>query len=59
VNLCYINNMLQVLHSLRVSGFAHHSLDGFGAIGQCVHRFVGMCDGGIGDMFVLKLDHVR
>jgi hypothetical protein len=58
VSLYCINNTLQVLHSLRGYGFAHHSLDGFEAICQYVHHFVGMFDGGIGDTFVLKLDHV-
>jgi hypothetical protein len=47
-----------ILRGLRVSGFAHHSLDGFDAISQCEHHLVGVCDGGIGDVFVLKLDHV-
>jgi hypothetical protein len=55
----YINYLLQVLHGLRVSGFARYSLGGFGAICQCVHHFVGVCDGGVGDLFVLELDHVR
>ncbi len=41
-----------------VSGFAHHSLDGFDAIYQCMHHFVGMFVGGMGDMFLLKLDRV-
>jgi hypothetical protein len=49
---------LQVLHGLRGSGFACHSLDGFDTICQCMHHFVGMCDGGIGDLFVLELDRV-
>ncbi len=58
MSLCCINDLLQVLHSLRGSGFATHSLDGFVAICQCVHHFVGVGDGGIGDSFVLELDHV-
>ncbi len=58
VSLRCVNNTLQVLHGLRVSDFACHSLDGFDAFSQCVHHFVGMCEGGIGDAFVLKLDCV-
>jgi hypothetical protein len=53
-----VNNTLQVLHGLRGSGFARHSLDGNDAICQCVHHFVGVCDLGIGDLFVLEKDHV-
>jgi hypothetical protein len=58
VSLCCLNNMLEVLHSLRVPGSARNSLDGFDAVGQCVYHFVGVCNGGIGDAFVLKLDCV-
>jgi hypothetical protein len=43
---------------LRVPCFAYHSLDGFDAFSQFVHYFVGMCDGWIGDAFVLELDCV-
>ncbi len=56
VSLCCINNTLKVLHGLRVPGIACHSLDGFDTFSQCIHHFVGVCDGGIGDAFVLKLD---
>jgi hypothetical protein len=50
-----MNNLLQVLHGLRGSGFAHQSLDGFDSICQFVRHFVGVGDGGIGDSFVLEL----
>jgi hypothetical protein len=42
-----------------MSVFAFHALDSFGAISQCVHHFVGVCDGGIGDAFVLELHGVE
>ncbi len=42
-----------------MSVFTHHALDGFNAISQCVHHFVRMCNGGIGDAFVLELYGVR
>ena len=42
----------------RMSVFACHVSDGFDAISQCVHHFVGMCDGWIGDVFVLELHSV-
>ncbi len=58
MSLCCINDLLQVLCSLRGSGFARHSLDGFDAICQCVHHFVSIGDGGIVDSFVLELDRV-
>jgi hypothetical protein len=38
-----------------VSVFACHASDSFDAISQYVHHFVRMCDGGIGDAFVLEL----
>jgi hypothetical protein len=38
-----------------MSVFTCHALDGFDTISQCVHHIVGMCDGGIGDAFVLEL----
>jgi hypothetical protein len=38
-----------------MSVFTCHALDDFDTISQCVHHFVGMCDGGIGDAFVLEL----
>ncbi len=57
-SLCCINNTLQVLCGLKVPVFARHSLDDFDAFGQCLHHFVGVRDGGIGDAFVLKLDCV-
>jgi hypothetical protein len=54
VSLYCINDTLSVLHSLRVLGIAHHSLDGFDTFSQCLHHLVSVCDGGIGDVFVLK-----
>jgi hypothetical protein len=30
----------------------------FDAIGQCVHHFVGVGDGGVGDALVLELNSV-
>ncbi len=57
MSMC-INDSLQVLCGLSISGFAHHSFDGFDAICQVVHHFVGVGDGGIGDSLVLELDHV-
>ncbi len=41
-----------------MSVFACHALDSFDTISQCVHHFVGMCDGRIGDAFVLELHGV-
>ena len=55
LRLCSINDALQVLYGRRISVFACHALDGFDATSQCAHHFVGMCDGGIGDAFVLEL----
>ena len=43
------------LENFRLSLYA---LDCFGAISQCMHHFVGMCDEGIGDAFVLELHSV-
>jgi hypothetical protein len=59
VSLCCVNDMLQVLSGVRGSGFARWSLDGFDTFSQCVHHLVGVCDGGIGDLFVLDLNLVR
>ena len=42
-----------------MSVFACHASYGFDTISQFVHHFVGMCDGGIGDVFVLELHSVR
>ena len=56
--LCCVNYLLEVLCGQRVSVFACHALDSFDAISQCMHHFVGMCDGGIGDAFVLELHGV-
>jgi hypothetical protein len=58
VSLCCIDGTLLVLCGLRVPAYAHHYLDGFDAFGQCLHHFVSMRDGGIGDAFVLKFDCV-
>jgi hypothetical protein len=41
-----------------VSVFACHALDSFDAISQCLHHFLSVCDGGIGDAFVLELHSV-
>jgi hypothetical protein len=54
LQLCCINYALQVLCGLEISVFACHDLDGIDAISQCVHHFVGVCDRGIGDAFVLE-----
>ncbi len=58
LRLCCINYLLEVLRGRRVSVFACHALDSFDAISQCVHHFAGVCDGGIGDAFVLELHGV-
>ena len=42
----------------RSSVFACHAVDGFDAISQSAHHFVRVCDGGIGDAFVLELHSV-
>ncbi len=55
VRLCCINYALEVQHGRRSSAFACHAVDGFDTIGQSVHHFVHVCDGGIGDEFVLEL----
>ncbi len=41
-----------------MSVFAYHAWDSFDAISQCMRHFVGVCDGGIGDAFVLELHSV-
>jgi hypothetical protein len=58
LHLCCINYSLEVLRGQRVSVFACHALDSFDAITQCVYHFDGVCDGGIGDVFVLELHGV-
>ena len=59
VCLCCVNYALEVVHrGRRSSVFACHAVDGFDAIGQSAHHFVGVCDGGIGDAFVLELHGV-
>ncbi len=58
LRLCCVNYLLEVLRGRRVSVFACHALDSFDAISPCVHHFVGMCDGGIGDALVLELHGV-
>jgi hypothetical protein len=58
LRLCCVNYSLEVLCGRKVSVFACHTLDSFDAISQCVHHFVGVCDGGIGDAFVLELHGV-
>ncbi len=58
VGLCGVNDSLQVLCCLGVSGTARHALYSFDTIGQCVHHFVGAGDGGIGDVLVLELNGV-
>jgi hypothetical protein len=64
VGLCLYDNLgVLVLHQLfvvdplwsEISVCTFHALDSFDKISQCVHHFVGMCDGGIGDAFVLEL----
>jgi hypothetical protein len=59
LSLCCVNYFFEVLRGWRVSVFACHALDSFDAISQCMHHFVGVCDGGIGDAFVLELHGVR
>jgi hypothetical protein len=56
--MCCINYALQVLRGWKISVFACHALDSFDAISQSKHHFVGMCDGRIGDAFVLKVHSV-
>ena len=34
------------------------SFDGFDTLCECQHHFIGMCDGGVGDAFVLELHRV-
>ena len=58
VHLCCVNYGLEVQHGRRSSVFACHVVDGFYAIGQSAHHFVHVCDGGIGDAFVLELHSV-
>ena len=56
--LCCLYDLLEVLCCLRISGVARHALYHLDAIGQCVHHFVGVGDGGIGDALVLELNSV-
>ena len=58
VGFCCLYDSVEVLGCLRVSGVACHALYCFDAIGQCVHHFVGVGDGRIGDALVLELDCV-
>jgi hypothetical protein len=58
VRLCCVNYGLEVLCGRRSSVFACHAVDGFDAISRCAHHFVRVCDGGIGDVFVLELHSV-
>ena len=41
-----------------MSGVARHALYRLDTIGQCVHHFVSVGDGGIGDALVLELNSV-
>ncbi len=58
LHLCCVDYSLESLRGQRVSVFACHALDSFDAISQCMHHFVGICDGGIGDACVLELHSV-
>ena len=49
---------MEVHRGRRSSVFACHALDGFDAINQSMHHFVCVCDGEIGDEFVLELHNV-
>ncbi len=55
---CCFYDLLEVLGCLRIPGAACHALSRFDAIGQCVHHFVSVGDGTIGDALVLELDRV-
>jgi hypothetical protein len=59
MSLCCSNYSLEVLCGLRISGFIHNALSSFDTMGQCMHHFVGMGDGWIGDVLVLELNCVR
>ena len=48
-----VNYTLEVQRGQRCSVFACHAVDGVDAISQSAHHFVCVCDGGIGDAFVL------
>ena len=58
VLLCCVNYALEVQHGQRSYVFACHAVDGFDAIGQSAHHFVPVCEGDIGDAFVLELNSV-
>ena len=58
MGFCCLYDALEVLCCLRISGVARHALYHLDAIGQCVHHFVGMGDGGIDDALVLELNRV-
>ena len=58
MGFCCLYDSLEILCCLRVSGAARHALERFDTIGQCVHHFVGVGDGGIGDALVLELNSV-
>ena len=59
VRLCCVNYPLEVQRGQRSSVFDCHAVDGFDAIGQSAHHFVRVCDGGVGDAFVLEIHSVR
>jgi hypothetical protein len=52
-----LDELLQFLIFL-VGFVIDHALKCCFAVGQCLHDFVGWCDGWVGDIFVLKLDCV-
>ena len=58
VCLCCVNHALEVQRGRRRFVFVCHVVDGLDTIGQSAHHFVCMCDGGIGDTFVLELHSV-
>ncbi len=58
MGFCCLYDSLEVLCCLQISGAACHALQRFDAIDQCVHHFVGVGDGGIGDAHVLELNSV-
>ena len=58
MGFCCIYDPLEVLCSLRISGAACHAMKTSDAIGQCMHHFVGMGDGGVDDALVFELNCV-
>jgi hypothetical protein len=58
MGFCCNNDSLEVLSGLKIYGAACLAILCFDTIGQCVHHFVGVGDGGIGDALVFELNGV-